>query len=343
MELPYFKAFPTDWEITMRKAGIPPAKRGTVYRLIFFAWQEQGLNLTEDESYERRMRVLAQAFGMSYCRFKPYLVYYKSLSECQNGLWLPSFLLQQLHHAMRFQSNTGTKSEQSQNNTRTKSEQSQNNISGLSLLPATPLYHKQEQEQEQESAREENPASPALPPALPAPPKATEPEETTAVDLFRQTFPSATVSIHTQTVIEAAEITDLPTWQATLTAWRTNGYSERNLSGLFDKYRDEAAKAKKSKDWWSRGKSKGFTGAVVSSVIAAVQPSKPTVAGGDARRGDGRVADGAAPDSPGTVAAPVQSRPPNTRPETLREANKRRQSEIRLVEVASEPEMGCPF
>ncbi len=153
MDLPYFKAFPTDWEITMRKAGIPPAKRGTVYRLIFFAWQEQGLNLTEDETYERRMRVLAQAFGMSYCRFKPYLAYYKSLSECQNGLWLPSFLLQQLQNAMRFQSKAGTESEQSQNNAGTKSEQSQNNIPGLNPLPAIPLKHEQEHEQEREDAR----------------------------------------------------------------------------------------------------------------------------------------------------------------------------------------------
>ena len=101
MEYPFFKAFPTDWEIRMRQAGIPPAHRGTVYRLIFFAWQEQGLDLTDDESYLPRMKMLAQAFGMAFCRFKVYLDYYKRISEQDaEGRWLPAFLLSQLQNAI---------------------------------------------------------------------------------------------------------------------------------------------------------------------------------------------------------------------------------------------------
>ncbi len=168
MDYPFFKAFPTDWEIMMRKAGVPPAHRGNLYRLIFFAWQEQGLDLTEDETYPARMKMLAQAFGLALCRFKVYLEYYKRISEQdEDGRWLPSCLLSQLQNAMaamgakqkkaapaeedgknvsnfqpdfmppaaqlpaeleQTQNRVRTESEQSQNRVRTESEQSQNRV-----------------------------------------------------------------------------------------------------------------------------------------------------------------------------------------------------------------------
>lgn len=345
MELPYFKAFPTDWEITMRKAGIPPAKRGTVYRLIFFAWQEQGLNLTEDETYERRMRVLAQAFGMSYCRFKPYLAYYKTLSECQNGLWLPSFLLQQLQNAMRFQSKVGTESEQSQNKAGTELEQSQNNISGLSSLPAIPLKHEQEHDQERESAREEEPAPLSSPDASPVPQEANEPEETTALGVFRAAFDDNAATIHAQTVIEAAGITDLESWKKAVGVWKTNGYKPRNLAGLIDKYRDESAKATKARKGWSSGP--GATGEDIAKLIRTLTSSsesdKPAVAGGQNGNGNGRVADGASGGPARPVAPPLRDGAPYTGPETIREVIERRRRALRVVEVPSGPEMECPF
>lgn len=100
MEYPYFKAYPTDWEVVMRSAGIPSARRGNLYRLIFFAWQEGGLDL-DDQDYEPRMRMLAQAFGLPYCRFKIYLDDYKKISRQDDlGRWLPRFLLVQLENAL---------------------------------------------------------------------------------------------------------------------------------------------------------------------------------------------------------------------------------------------------
>lgn len=103
-ELPFFKAFPTDWEVAMIAAGIPAARRGDLYRLIFFAWQQGGLNLTPDATYKARMRVLAQAFGIKPCHFESLLDLYRLLATENNGLWLPDFLLEQFVNVTRFQS-----------------------------------------------------------------------------------------------------------------------------------------------------------------------------------------------------------------------------------------------
>lgn len=43
--------------------------------------------------------------------------------------------------------------------------------------------------------------------------------------------------IHHQEAIEAAGVEDLAVWRECVSAWKANGYSERNISGLLDSYR----------------------------------------------------------------------------------------------------------
>ena len=70
----------------MRKAMIPQADRGNVYRLIFFAWSEGGIDY-QDSS---KMRHLANEMGIQWRVFSRNIEQYSALCE---GRSLPSFLL----------------------------------------------------------------------------------------------------------------------------------------------------------------------------------------------------------------------------------------------------------
>jgi hypothetical protein len=95
-DLPYFKAFPSDWEQAMRRADIPPEDRGEVYRLIFFAWADGGL-LWDDE---KAMRRYAREMGWQWRRFSRTLEHYKRLCSPQSEYRLPVFLLRNLRQSL---------------------------------------------------------------------------------------------------------------------------------------------------------------------------------------------------------------------------------------------------
>jgi hypothetical protein len=95
-DLPYFKAFPSDWEQAMRRAEIPPADRGDVYRLIFFAWADGDLKW-EDEAIMRRY---AREMGWQWRRFSRTLEHYKRLCSPASRPRLPLFLLRNLKQSL---------------------------------------------------------------------------------------------------------------------------------------------------------------------------------------------------------------------------------------------------
>lgn len=95
-ELPYFKAFPSDWEQAMRRADIPAEDRGEVYRLIFFAWADGGLNW-EDETAMRRY---AKEMGWQWRRFSRTLDHYKRLCSPDLEYRLPVFLLRNFKQSL---------------------------------------------------------------------------------------------------------------------------------------------------------------------------------------------------------------------------------------------------
>jgi hypothetical protein len=167
VELPFFKAFPMDWEVTMMRAGIPASHRNVIYRLIFFAWQQGGLMLDENvPNFDRKIHTFAKAFGMPYSRLKPYLDSYKEISERDaNGQWLPSFLVQQFVHATNSQA---AKREQNSGKVETDSRRIETENE---QLPAEPQQLSAETEQkqsrngadlEQKNAVSPLPATPSL-------------------------------------------------------------------------------------------------------------------------------------------------------------------------------------
>jgi hypothetical protein len=95
-DLPYFKAFPSDWEQAMRRAEIPPEDRGDVYRLVFFAWADGGLKW-EEEAYMRRY---AREMGWQWRRFSRTLEHYKRLCSPESSYRLPVFLLRNLKQSL---------------------------------------------------------------------------------------------------------------------------------------------------------------------------------------------------------------------------------------------------
>ncbi len=72
----------------MRRADIPQHDRADVYRLIFFAWSEGGIDINS----ESKMRRLASEMGIQWRRLVRSLDHYDRL--CQGGT-LPVFLLKQ--------------------------------------------------------------------------------------------------------------------------------------------------------------------------------------------------------------------------------------------------------
>lgn len=73
----------------MRRADIPPAERAEVYRLIFFAWADGGINWDD----EKAMRRYAREMGCQWKRFAKTLEHYKRLCEDPSSR-LPRTLLQ---------------------------------------------------------------------------------------------------------------------------------------------------------------------------------------------------------------------------------------------------------
>jgi hypothetical protein len=94
--LPYFKAFPADFERAMRRADVPPEDRGDLYRLIFFAWSDSGLQWDDEGAMHR----YAREMGWQWRRFSRTLEHYKNLCEPSSEHRLPVFLLQNLRRAL---------------------------------------------------------------------------------------------------------------------------------------------------------------------------------------------------------------------------------------------------
>lgn len=80
----------------MRRAEIPPADRGDVYRLIFFAWADGDLKW-EDEAIMRRY---AREMGWQWRRFSRTLEHYKRLCSPASRPRLPLFLLRNLKQSL---------------------------------------------------------------------------------------------------------------------------------------------------------------------------------------------------------------------------------------------------
>ncbi len=266
-DLPYFKAFPSDWEQAMRRADIPPADRGDVYRLVFFAWADGGLKW-EDEG---AMRSYAREMGWQWRRFVKTLEHYKRLCSPASKRRLPFFLLRNLKQSL-----PEVSSEFAQSLPEVSSEFAQ------SLPEVSSEFAQSLPEVSSEFAQ----SLPEVSSEFDAPiaPKSfihgashgmsesivriysqnteTERSSLSAVEVYRSIYPDA--PIYHQETIETAGIDDLDLWRQCVADWKTNRYSARNIAGLISFYRQRKERQDKK-----RADESGDGGATRPPVVVA--------------------------------------------------------------------------
>jgi len=75
----------------------------------------------------------------------------------------------------------------------------------------------------------------------------------TPVSIYQEVFGEG-VPIFQQEALEAANISDMKLWREVVTAWRTNGYSKRNFTGLINSYQERTNRQAKGTDYETKRK-----------------------------------------------------------------------------------------